>query len=97
MIENKILVIYIGVSGIRSEDIETFTNKISKKITPTTFKGEIIIIPIQSQNTRIECINPKFITNKNLIKEHTEMIIKLQKELQNQLEQLKLNKNEKNI
>ena len=88
-IEKKILVIYVGVSGIRSEDISTFTNKIAAKIIPSTFVGEIIVIPVQSPNTKIECINPKYITNKNLIKEYTEMINKLQEELQHQLNELK--------
>lgn len=87
--ENKILVIYVGVAGIRSEDIEEFTKKVTKKLIPTTFQGEVIVIPTQSTNTRIECINPKYIMDKNLIQEHTEMIKNLHKELQYQLEQLK--------
>ena len=87
--ENKILVIYVGVAGLRSEDIPDFINQVSKKITPTTFEGEIIIIPIQHTDTRIECINPKYITDAILIQEHTDMIKKLQEALQNQLEQLK--------
>jgi hypothetical protein len=92
--ENKILVIYVGVAGIRSEDIDSITHKIVKKIIPETFEGEIIVIPIQSIDTRIECINPKYITEENLIKEHIEIMKNLQIELQNQLEQLKEKKNE---
>lgn len=87
--ENKILVIYVGVAGIRSEDIEDFVRKVSQRISPSTLKGEIIVIPIQSPDTKIECINPKYITDAELIQEHTEMMKKLQEELQNQLEQLK--------
>jgi len=94
IIENKILVTYVGVAGIRSEDIDTFVHKVVKKIIPTTFVGEVIIIPIQSNDSKIECINPKYITDIELIKEHTDMMNKLQKELQNQLEILKQNKNE---
>ena len=89
--ESKILVIYVGVQGIRSEDIQEFVHKLSNKLAPTNFEGEIIVIPTQSPDTRIECINPKYITDDVLIKEHTEMIKKLQEELQNQLEQLKEN------
>jgi hypothetical protein len=92
--ENKILVIYVGVQGIRSEDIQYFIEKITKKIMPTTFEGEILVIPTQSPDTRIECINPKYITDTELIREHTEMIKKLQEELQHQLNQLKQNNNE---
>lgn len=87
--EEKILVIYVGVQGIRIEDIEYYTNKIAKKIIPTTFKGEIIVIPIQSINTKIECINPKYITDNILIKEHTELMNELNKELKYQLKQLR--------
>ena len=70
--ENKILVMYVGVQGIRMEDIEHFVKSITKKITPETIKGEIIVIPTQSPDTRIECINPKYITDVKLIKEHAE-------------------------
>jgi hypothetical protein len=92
--ESKILVIYIGVFGIRSEDITDYTQKVSKKIIPSTFEGEIIVIPVHSPDTRIECINPKYITDADLIKEHTEMMKKLQEELHNELKVLKENKNE---
>lgn len=92
--ETKILVIYIGVGGIRSEDIEDYTKKVSRKIIPQTFQGEIIIIPVQSFDTRIECINPKYITDAELVMEHTEMIKKLQAELNYQLENLKQKRNE---
>jgi hypothetical protein len=90
--ENKILVMYIGVAGIRSIDIEDTIHKISKKITPSTFEGEIIIIPTQSLDTKIECINPVYITDEKLISEHTDMMKKLQIELDYQLKNLKENK-----
>lgn len=92
--ENFILVIYAGVQGIREEDIEGFINKLSKRIVPTSIEGEFIIIPTQSPNTIIKCINPKYITDTELIKEHTEMMKKLNIELQYQLNQLKEENNE---
>ena len=92
--ENKILVIYVGVAGVRSEDIDDFVHKVTKKITPLVFEGEIIIIPTQSYDTKIECINPKYVTDENLIKEHTEMMKILKEELQNQIDQLKQKKDE---
>ena len=90
--EHKILVVYVGIVGIRSEDIDTFVHKVASKIVPTTFDGEIIIIPTQQLDTRIECINPKYITEPELIQEHNELIKKLQDAL---LEQLKIIKEEK--
>lgn len=89
----RILVIYIGIAGVRSEDIDTYIARISDKIIPETFDGEVIILPEQSVNTRIECINPKYITNKELMREHEEMMIKLQEELKIQLNMLKENNN----
>jgi len=52
------------------------------------------MIPTQSPNTIIKCINPKYITDTELIKEHTEMMKKLNIELQYQLNQLKEENNE---
>jgi len=94
MEEKKIFVLYLGVQGIRSEDIEDYTYRIGKRIAPSTVEGETIIIPTQSPHTRIECINPKYITDADLITEHTEKMKELQLHLQNQLEQLKENKDE---
>lgn len=91
--ENKILVYYVGVAAIQSEDIEDYINKLSKKIIPDTFNGEIIIIPTLTYDTKVECINPKYITDNELIKEHETLM----KELNHKLyEQQKLLKNEKN-
>jgi len=92
--ENKLLVIYVGVAGIRSEDIRNFIEKITSKISPETFQGEIIVIPIQSPDTKIECINPKYITDVDLINEHKIIMNKLNYELQIQLELLKNKKDE---
>lgn len=92
--KTKIFVIYVGVQGLRSEDIEDFVKKISTRITPTTFDGEIIVIPTQSPDTRIECINPTYITDVKLIKQHTESMERLNTELNHQSEQLKQKNNE---
>ena len=92
--ERLVLVIYVGVQGLRSEDIEDFIQKLSTRIIPSTIEGEIIMIPTQSPDTRIECINPKYITDADLINEHTEMMKKLQEQLRYQSEQLKQENNE---
>ena len=90
----KILVMYIGVAGIRSEDIPEFVAQVTQKITPKTFEGEIIAIPTQSPDTRIECINPRYITEPKLVQENTKLMEKLKYELQHQLDQLKQDDNE---
>ena len=87
--ENKILVLYIGVQGIRSEDIGDFTHKVAKKIVPTTFMGEIIVVPTHSPDTRIECINTKYISNDEIIHKHRELMEEINFELEYQLGLLK--------
>lgn len=87
--ENKILVFYVGIMGVPQDKIEEFIHKVSKKITPTTFKGEIIIIPIQSYDTRVDCINPKYITDKELIQENENLLKELNHNLHNQLKLIK--------
>lgn len=90
---NNILVIYVGVAGVRSEDITDYVNKVAAKITPVTFEGEIIYIPVQSNDTHIECVNPKYITEEQLIIENTLKIKKLNEELELQIKQLKEDNN----
>jgi len=89
MEDRLIIVLYVGVAGIRSEDIKEYLKKITNKIGPTQFEGELVVIPVQSYDTRLECINPKYITEAELIQEHTELMDKLNQELKIQLELLK--------
>lgn len=89
--ENKILVFYINVARINSEDIDMFVHDVAKRITPKTFNGEVIIIPTITSDTKVECINPKYITEKDLIQEHENLMNELNNKLH---EQLKLMKNE---
>jgi hypothetical protein len=92
--ENKIIVAYVGITGIRSEDISDYVEKIVMKIMPRSIDAEVIGIPVQSFDTRIECINPKYITDADLINEHQELMKKINEQLQFQLDELKQNKNE---
>jgi len=89
--DKKILVIYVGVATIPIDEIENFVNLLKGKIVPTTFEGEIIFIPTQDSNTRIECINPKYITDVELINEHEKKIKEINIELDKQLKILKDN------
>ena len=82
---NNILVVYVGVAGIRSEDINEYIHKLSSKITPKSFEGEVIFLPIQSYDIRMECVNPIYITDSELINEHTNKMLKLHEELDYQI------------
>ena len=70
-----ILVFYISITGIRSEDIESFMGRVSKKIVPN-IDAEAIIIPVEGQ-TRVECINPVYIRDTELIKKHERLMAEL--------------------
>jgi hypothetical protein len=83
--ENNVYVIYIGIAGIRSEDIDLYVREITKRIIPQSVKGEFITIPIQSYNTRIECINPTYITNDELLTKHRALMETLHVELEDQI------------
>jgi len=93
--DNKhILVFYVGVAGLDMNDVENYMRQISKKLTPQTVDGEIIFIPVlSSYDTRVECINPRYVTDVELINENHKILSELKYELTNQLNMLK-NKNE---
>jgi len=93
--ENKIIVIYVGVAGIRTIDIDEYVHEVTEKILPSAVQAEFIVIPIQSYDTRMECINPKYITEEELITKNTALMAELVVELEHQIKNLK-EKNEKN-
>jgi hypothetical protein len=92
---NKLLVFYIGIKGLRSEDIPEFTKRVTAKLMPTNFDGEIISIPVAETDTRVEMINPKYITDKELVDKNNKMILELREQLIYQGTLLKKEINEK--
>lgn len=69
--DKLILVYYIGVGLIDDDDISQYVNEIINKIkSESDIVGEMIIIPTKDIDSRIECINPKYITDSDLIREH---------------------------
>lgn len=87
--ENKIYVIYLGIAGVRSADIEEFKSQIIGRIIPESVEGEFIVIPTESNETRLVCINPLYITEEKLIEEHTTQMIELNQLLSIEVEELK--------
>jgi len=88
MIKSKtteIIVIYVGCINPETdelfEDVAKHVEDVASLITPKTFDGEIIVLPTYEYNTRIECINPKYIIDKDLVANHT----KLMKELRSKI------------
>ena len=86
--DNKIYVIYIGVLDINTgkviPDIEDYILNFVGKIPSDLFDGQAIYLPAYEYNTKIECINPKYITDQELINKHQEQIKRLNNELNKQ-------------
>lgn len=82
----KLLVAYISIIGVRSEDVENFMYRIANNMLPEGFEGELIYMPINSPDSRIECIDPIYITNEKLIIQHESLMKKLNENLKKQLD-----------
>ena len=97
MMENTklILIYYISTFGLENnEEIETFFHKLRDKIAAQSISedSEIIFLPVIGES-RIECINPKYITDSDLIKKHERAMSELHGHLNNQIEQIKTENN----
>lgn len=92
-----IYVTYVGIGNLTDkEDIEGIMKQAYKSINPvlTNQKGEMIFIPIRGDNSRIECINPVYITNDDLIRENRLKMDELHEHLDAHLKTLLNNKKE---
>lgn len=81
---NPIIVYYISVGNLRSADIPEYMDAVQKRIVPTSLEAEIIFIPINGE-TRIECINPIYITDDELIKKHERLMSELHEHLNKEI------------
>ena len=86
--ETKIIVIYVGVYGVREEDISTYVERVTSRISPKSINAEIIVIPTQSTETRIDCINPLYIKDDFLINKHEFLMKELHRNLEEQIKYL---------
>lgn len=86
----KTFVLYIGVKNVRSIDIGEYIKNISKIIFPINIpeNSSVIIVPTDSVENRIECIDPLYITDQELINKHNVLL----QELNNKLEDIKYEK-----
>lgn len=82
---NKTYVLYIGVKNIRSSDIGEYVEKLVKKIFPIPLPKEasVIVLPTDSTENRLECIDPKYITNEDLIFKHNTLLTELNLNIKN--------------
>jgi len=83
--ENKfILVFYIDVRIIEPDDIGDFMHRISSKTNPELEGATVVYLPIYGES-RVECINPVYITDAELIKKNERLMAELNEHLKNQL------------
>jgi hypothetical protein len=93
MENNKlILVYYINVLNVN--DVQGYMDSVKDKIVIDNFNGYSIFIPVTTHESKIECINPKYITEKELIDKHLSMLKELNEELYYSIENLNKEKNE---
>jgi hypothetical protein len=82
---NKIYVLYIGIQKIRSADIEEYINKINNILFPINVpeNSTVLVLPTDSIENRLECIDPIYITDQDLIEKHNNLLSKLNKNINN--------------
>jgi len=78
-----IFVFYIDVRLMVPHEIPELMSKIGQKLKPE-IESEAIFIPIMGE-TKVECINPVYITDSELIKKHERLMAELHEHLENQL------------
>lgn len=89
--EKTILVAYINVGNLDEEDIPQYLNEYENLLNTNNLNTFLIIVPIFEGHNWVECINPKYITEKGLIEENE----KRMEDLNNYIRSLTKNNNEK--
>jgi hypothetical protein len=76
-----LLVFYIDVRQVAEDEIGEFMHGVGKQL--KVENG--FYLPIMGES-RVECINPKYITDNELIKKHERLMAELHEHLKNQLD-----------
>ena len=93
MEEKKIIVFYIDVRLLTPDEVKPYINSVSKRIAPEKIDGEILFIPVYGE-TKVECIDPVYITEPELIRKHRLLMDELHEHLEHQINELKDGTNE---
>jgi hypothetical protein len=89
--KNKpIYVAYIGVGDSDQHELENVMKSAYESLNSifNDKDGEVIFIPIRGTDSRFECINPKYITEDELIRKNRLLIDELHEHLDSHLKQL---------
>lgn len=95
--EKLILVVYVGVQQYNInngnvEDLSEFIDSIRKIIDKLSIDAETLIVPTTSMlDIEIKCINPKYITEPEVIRNHRLLMDELNEYLKIELDEKKKN------
>ena len=85
--DKKIFVVYVGIGSCSDEEINKILKEAYNGILPI-FKdqnAEVIFIPTRTIDSKIECINPQYITEESLIRKNRLLIDQLHESLDSYL------------
>lgn len=90
--QTLILVYYISINNIREDNIENYINRVIEKVSASSISEntETLFIPVYGE-TRIDCINPKYITDGDLIKKHERLMSELHENINHHIKNSKKN------
>jgi len=82
---NKTYVLYIGTRNVRTSDISEYLEKIADRIFPIPLPEEatVLILPTDTTENRLECIDPLYITSEELIYKHNTLLAELNMNIKN--------------
>jgi hypothetical protein len=84
-----ILVFYVDIGNISPEDCQTYLSRVNDSVLIPDDNIIQYIIPIRGENSRIECLNPKLVTEqeyisvKTILDKTTEILNNYTNELKN--------------
>lgn len=81
----KTYVLYIGVRNIRTSDIDDYIERITYKLFPINVpeNSTVLVLPTDTTENRLECIDPIYITNEDLIFKHNTLLVELNINIKN--------------
>ena len=75
-------VMYVNVGHMHPSDVDEYSRKILNNFKELeTDNSTLFLVPTRTGENKIECINPVYITNDELVKKHEEAIKNLTKKL----------------
>lgn len=69
--DKLILVAYINISGIHDADVSAFITEAVNNLKPKEDDSTLFyVIPVRGEESRLECINPKLVSEEEYEKAH---------------------------